>query len=233
MSVIPKVAHFYWYGDRPLPALRQASVDSFSAMNPDWQVFVHRSGEDPDATFRERVLRSDSSRYGILHRAGGVYFDTDIVFTKPIPEKWLEKDLLLPIDRQTGEIYGVHVLGATPGSEFFRRAMTRVSLRMESKRALGCQSLGVRLWLGCNLYQVAADCYADVTPIPIGSFLAIGAGDVEDCWSPDGEIPGFAIGIHWYGGDRLSGEYEHMEPDQLPDCLVSRALKQCRGVPSG
>ncbi len=223
--MIPKVAHFYWYGDEPLPALRRQSVDSFRAFHPDWSVSVHHSGDGP-ATFRTKVLRSDAARYGVLHRAGGVYFDTDIIFTRPIPEAWLERDLILPC-MPSGEIYGVHVLGATPGSEFFRQAIERVKLRMESPKMLGCQSLGTHLWCETNLLDLADRMRLSVQIVPLEAYLSVSANVVEVLWSPIAMSRGI-YGLHWYGGDRLSEEYQDTEFDALPDSMVKRALALSR-----
>lgn len=228
--MIPKVAHFYWYSDEPLPELRRASVDSFSVVNPDWQVFVHHSGEDPNASFRTKVIRSDAARYGILYRAGGVYFDTDIVFVRPVPQHWLEKDLLLPACSVTHAMYGVHVMGAKPESTFFKGAMDKARLRLESNRALGCQSLGVKLWEGMDIFQLASRGNESVTPLPISAFLMTGWQDVEDVWSPQWDIDPRAVGVHWYGGDRLSCEYEHTRPEDLPESLVSKAFASIKAL---
>jgi hypothetical protein len=40
LTKIPKIAHFYW-GGGALSYLRFLSVKSFTALNPDWQVYVH------------------------------------------------------------------------------------------------------------------------------------------------------------------------------------------------
>jgi hypothetical protein len=224
MSLIPKVAHFYWYGDGPLTPLREASIDSFRAWNPDWQWFLHRSGSNQDAPLRERVIASDAARYGILSRAGGVYFDTDIVFTKPVPEEWLQRDLLLPVC-STGLMYGVHVLGAKPGSVFFRSAVERARMRLDSGKLLGCQSLGVKLWDGVHLYEFAGRGGEGVTAIPREAYLLTGWADVEDVWQEGGEVGSAVHGVHWYGGDRISNEFEALPIESLPDCMVTRAIK--------
>lgn len=223
--MIPKVAHFYWYGEEEMPALRRESVQSFSALNPEWKVNVHHSGDNPQATLRERIVRSDAARYGILSRDGGVYFDTDIVFVRPIPDALLACDVLLPATG-SGSMYGVHVLGSAPNSPFFAYAVARARMRMESPRMLGCQSLGVKLWEGINVLDLSARENLHAVIVPIGAFLMNGWQDVEDLWSKGGEIDRNAIGLHWYGGDPLSREFENVPYEKLPDSLVRTALER-------
>ena len=222
--MIPKLAHFYWYGEREMPELRKASLDSFKRLNPTWEVNLHHSGEKTDPTFVEIVTASDAARYGILHRAGGVYFDTDIVFVRPIPEEWLGVDVLLPATKD-GDLYGLHVLGARAGSPFFSEAMRRCRLRLESPMLLGCQSLGVKLWGGANILALCSSMELALGLVPWGAFLKTSSGFVEELWSTGGTVGEQEIGVHWYGGDRLSEQYFELPLDKLPDCRVRSALE--------
>lgn len=219
--MIPKKAHFYWHNEAPMPRLRQLCIESFRAFNPDWEVFVHHPADTSKTGFRDIVLQSDAARYGILARAGGVYFDTDIAFIKPIPESWLDTDVLIPANGP-GAIFGVHVLGGTPGSPFWIHACQRVKERMAQPTIMGCQALGVKLWQD-NVFEVAARYGLLVKGVPFPAFL-INAFDVEYLWSP-GEIPVETVGVHWYGGDRLSLEFQDYDLEALPDCIVKDAYR--------
>mgnify|MGYP001413768332 FL=1 len=222
--MIPKVAHFYWYSDREMPELRRASLDSFKKLNPTWEVHLHHSGEKADPTFVEMVTASDAARYGILYRAGGVYFDTDIVFVRPIPEAWLAFDVLLPANTD-GDLYGLHVLGAREGSPFFSEAMRRCRLRIESPMLLGCQSLGVKLWYGTHILALCSSMNLSFGLIPHSSLLLTSPEAVEELWSIGGVVDSQEIGVHWYGGDRLSDQYANLPLDKLPDCRVRAAIE--------
>lgn len=221
--MIPKKAHFYWYGDGPMHRLREAAIDTFRKHNPDWAVHVHHSGNDPNATFRQKAIASDAARYAVLHRAGGMYFDTDIAFIRPVPEAWLGYDLVLPCT-ELGAIYGVHCLGAKEGSSFFGRAVEMAQARLSSDRLLGCQSLGIKLWQGVNVLQMAADAGEKSCLLPYMAFLTTSPANVEDLWNDRTPPRPSNIGIHWYGGDRLSQEFEDYDPKELPESALKRAL---------
>ena len=222
--MIPKVAHFYWYGEREMPPLRRASLDSFKKLNPAWEVHLHHSGEKAEPTFVEMVTASDAARYGILYRAGGVYFDTDIIFVRPMPEAWLNSDVLLP-STTAGALYGLHVMGASERSPFFSEAMRRCRLRIDSPMLLGCQSLGVKLWDGANILAICAGMNLSFCLIPSESFLRTHPYVVEELWSPGGTVDAREIGVHWYGGDRLSDQYANLPLDKLPNCRVRAAVE--------
>lgn len=79
--MIPKRAFFYW-GGKKMPWIRRVSVDSFKQLNPDWEVTVF--DDDPSIPADTVVKRSDIFRYGELAARGGWYFDTDILFIRPM-----------------------------------------------------------------------------------------------------------------------------------------------------
>jgi hypothetical protein len=225
--MIPKLAHFYWYGERDMPELRAESLKSFERLNPGWVVNLHHSGEKADPTFVEIVTSSDAARYGILHRSGGVYFDTDIIFVRPIPDDWLDADVLLPCT-ENGQLYGIHVLGAKPNSPLFAEALRLCKLRMDSPMMLGCQSLGVKLWSDTNMLALCYGMNLSVGLVPRFSLLRSNPGSVEELWSNGGRVDHSEIGVHWYGGDRLSNQFENLPLDKLPSCRVKSAIEMSR-----
>ena len=84
--MIPKRAFFMWEGPGKLSWLRQLSIDTFMKHNPDWQVDLIR------VPHKARLLSeqaTDIFRYAELATNGGYYFDTDVVFYRPVPEEYL------------------------------------------------------------------------------------------------------------------------------------------------
>jgi hypothetical protein len=92
--MIPKRAFFFWSSPKPMSWLRSLSIQTFKKFNPDWEVTlfdkVPLNGMHP-------VHRSDLFRYEELAERGGVYFDTDIVFFRPVPESLLQHDAVISV----------------------------------------------------------------------------------------------------------------------------------------
>src|SRR3972149_10506703 len=116
--MIPKRAIFYWQGP-PMGWLRRQSVETFRSLNPTWEVVLMELPSE--ASLLTRVHASDIARYTALAEGGGLYFDTDIIFCRPVPEGWLRHELLLPLD-ELGLFSHVACLGGAPASPFFKAA---------------------------------------------------------------------------------------------------------------
>lgn len=51
LAKIPKIAHFFWDGN-PLSFLRWASINSFSVLNPDWELRLHMTKDNIEARWK-------------------------------------------------------------------------------------------------------------------------------------------------------------------------------------
>ena len=228
--MIPKRAWFYWgsWSGVPMSWLRRQSVETFQRFNPSWEcAFIHRGVPIGPPSLRGSVLSSDRERYAQLAETGGMYFDTDIIFTAPIPEEWLSKDNC--IVSRDGKSQGIAVLGSKPGSKFFAGLVHDCDERLKSKVILAYQSLGIKLFVGKDTRQMASVVGESLYEIPIELMFPVPWGGVEQLWS-DINIPvrPDAVGVHWFGGDELSREYEpKITPDTLDDypCLITSVLK--------
>lgn len=224
--MIPRIAHFYWAG-KPMSALRAASIQSFKQHNPEWEVRVH--GHKHEDKYRDIILESDLMRYTVLHGVGGYYFDTDIIFRRPIPDSWLQHDNAC-VMYDGGVVRGVAILGAKPGSVFFKRLAEAALERSRSPIVCDFQALGVKLVHNLtgpshDMREYAANCGEGMWNIPHAAFFPVDWCFVELLWSPGyPDLTNDTIGIHWFGGDRLSQEYEAMP--ELPDCMVRSVLHE-------
>jgi hypothetical protein len=163
-----------------------------------------------------------------------MYFDTDIIFTAPIPEAWLSRDNC--IVSRDGLCQGVAVLGSKPGSQFFASLVQDCDERLKQKTILAYQSLGIKLFVGKDTRHMAKDTRhmaavhgESLYEIPIELMFPVPWAGVEQLWS-DISLPvkPDAVGVHWFGGDELSREFEpKITPDTLDDypCLITRLLK--------
>lgn len=221
--MIPKRAIFCWssYDGKEMSWLRLQSIKSFQIMNPDWEIHIanddNRMRWPIHEGFRWSVLRSDYWRYCELYEKGGVYFDTDIVFVKPIPSKWLDASLFAPLVGRT--IDHIACLGGLPRHPFWDFVARRCILRETTGMPLDCQAFGTKL-----LHGIATP--SEMASIPVDAFLVHPWDRIEYLWADKPfEIPSNVIGVHWYGGDRLSQDMEpEFSEDRRPPCLVSKAL---------
>jgi hypothetical protein len=231
--MIPKRALFYWDHKSPqISWLRMQSMVTFARLNPDWEIVTLDGQDAPEILQKDDeiypVLRSDYCRYKALAEGGGMYFDTDIIFTKPFPEAWLNGDLALPL-WPNNQLCGVAMLGAAPNSPFFSSVVRKCNVRLGEPLLLAYQSLGIKIMLHIEPFSTAAAMNLSLVIIPADSHLAVMWGDVERLWSPLKKyLPAVAIGLHWYGGDRLSLEYEKRFDDpefrRSIQCPVADAL---------
>jgi mannosyltransferase OCH1-like enzyme len=92
MSTIPKIIHYCWFGNTPLPQDAQKCIETWKALCPDY--FIKRWDESNiDISANEYVQKaytakkfafvSDYARLYVLHAEGGIYLDTDVEIVKP------------------------------------------------------------------------------------------------------------------------------------------------------
>lgn len=220
--MIPKEAAFLWTGPSK-SWLRNQSIASFLLLNPSFSVVPICEDEDEDPRGRlECVLWSDRARYGTLSVCGGLYFDTDIIFTKPVPEDLLDCDLLLPYGEES-PIGHIAMLGSAPGSPYFRMLSEACEQKIKSGQVLAYQSLGVEL-----ANQMPPPIGTKIKWVPPTMVCPIGWKEARMCWE-DHPVPTDCIGVHWYGGDHLSIAMEEKADEEwarTSRSVVARAIRQ-------
>ncbi|MBQ0073390.1 MAG: glycosyl transferase [Prevotella sp.] len=110
--MIPKIIHFCWFGGNPLPPLALECIASWRKFLPDYEIWMWR--DDPSQpslkgqeSIADKVMEfdvnsipytaeayrqkkyayvSDYARFEIIHKYGGVYFDTDVEVIKPLDD---------------------------------------------------------------------------------------------------------------------------------------------------
>lgn len=223
--MIPKRAIFFWEGPE-MSWLRQQSVATFRALNPEWEIVTINGaayGDPRTGRMLETAHRSDRARYAELAERGGVYFDTDIVFFKPFPEVLLRHDQFLPLN-ENGKPAHIAMLGCVPGAPYYSMLSRVCDAFAESGKPLGYQSLGLSL-----VVKFRPD--ATVAPVEWDLVVPVGWEDPVELWREPVHLvlPERCFGVHWYGGDRLSQEYERIASPawaDLSQCLVASCLKQ-------
>lgn len=81
--MIPKILHFIWIGNNPIPDWGQRNMAEFKRLNPNYEIMVHGEEILLDE-LREKynqisfiTSKSDLLRYSALKKFGGWYFDCD------------------------------------------------------------------------------------------------------------------------------------------------------------
>ena len=93
--MIPKIIHYCWFGNAPLPELAIKCISSWKRFCPDYE--IKEWNEDnfdiaccpyvAEAYLKKKwAFVSDYARFWILYNYGGLYFDTDVELIKSIDD---------------------------------------------------------------------------------------------------------------------------------------------------
>lgn len=95
MNMIPKIIHYCWFGRNPLPELAQKCIASWKKYLPDYEI-KEWNEDNFDVNIipytaeayaqKKYAFVSDYARFWILHKYGGIYFDTDVEVIRPIDD---------------------------------------------------------------------------------------------------------------------------------------------------
>lgn len=91
--MILKIIHYCWFGRNPLPELARRCIASWQKYLPDYE--IKEWNEDnfdvniipyTAEAYRQKkyAFVSDYARFWILHKYGGIYFDTDVEVIRPM-----------------------------------------------------------------------------------------------------------------------------------------------------
>lgn len=93
--MIPKIIHYCWFGRNPLPELARKCIDSWKKYLPDYEI-KEWNEDNFDVNIipytaeayaqKKYAFVSDYARFWILHKYGGIYFDTDVEVIRPIDD---------------------------------------------------------------------------------------------------------------------------------------------------
>lgn len=133
--MIPRVIHYCWFGNHPLPNSARKCIDSWKMYFPNYEIkqwdesnfdvnMVTYTAEAYNA--KKYAFVSDYARFWILYNYGGLYFDTDVEIIKdmrPIIERGAFIGFELnPLNDQKREMRinpGIG-LGAEAGHPFYK-----------------------------------------------------------------------------------------------------------------
>lgn len=101
-----KYIHYCWFGDKPLPKLALKCIESWKKYLPDYEI-IRWNEENVDINEcpfikeayenKKWAFVADYARTKAIYEMGGIYFDTDMLITKPI-DFLLENETFLGIE---------------------------------------------------------------------------------------------------------------------------------------
>lgn len=123
-----KYIHYCWFGSKKLPKLAQKCIKSWKKYLPDYKIIEwNEKNFDVNITKFSKTAYdagcwafvSDVARVYALKEMGGIYFDTDMMITKPISKDILEKDFFVGWESDINIAVGV--LGANKGNKIIKQ----------------------------------------------------------------------------------------------------------------
>ncbi len=93
--MIPKIIHYCWIGNKPLPKLAKKCIASWKKIMPDYEIKLWNENNydfQKNEFMRNAYVNkkwafvSDYARFDIIYNYGGIYLDTDVEVLKTFDE---------------------------------------------------------------------------------------------------------------------------------------------------
>lgn len=247
--MINKTLYLYW-GGRKLSWLRYLTVVSFAKRNPGWKIkvyyptrptignswstdeqIVQYEGLDwfdhlpvyaetipldmQDLGFSNdltEVHKSDIFRLWVLSEFGGLYSDFDIIYTKPMP-KLTER---LYHYHKDGH-YAIGLLAAPKGDKLYKELLNYAKQAPTDKY----QAFGATLW------DKVTEQPPEGLNMPQELVYSYDWQQAENLFVDNKELPKGAIGVHWFGGSIVAGQWENkITPQSQYDSTIGNLIKE-------
>lgn len=136
--MIPKIIHYIWLGNKPLPAKMQECLDSWKRNMPSYNIMVwdDESIKEIDSIFMQEAIcekkwafASDVIRLYAVNKYGGIYFDTDVYVYKSFDSLLVDSAFIGRensfhiINQNTVNFLTTCCFGAEPGNAFIKRCL--------------------------------------------------------------------------------------------------------------
>ncbi|ETY72709.1 glycosyl transferase [Lactiplantibacillus fabifermentans T30PCM01] len=130
MNKIPKIIHYCWFGNAPLPEKCKTNIQSWTRFCSDYQI-MYWNNENFDfgvspymlsaAAHNEWAFVSDYARLFVLEKYGGIYLDTDVEIVKSLDE-FLALDMFTGLEDFDSIATGL-ILGSQPNNNKLKDLM--------------------------------------------------------------------------------------------------------------
>ena len=146
------------------------------------------------------VHKADAFRLWALSEHGGISSDFDVLYYKPVPEDLLNYDIILSFNREL-RYYSIGFIGGKSNQDMYKELLERG----RSFQMTHYQSMGPRLW-NTILPRENWWRHKNIWNMPMSFVYPHDSNHVSEIYEK-GTLEKDGIGIHWYGGHRISGEW--------------------------
>ena len=125
--MIPKIIHYCWFGNGPMPEKEQKCIETWKKFFPDYRFIKWDENNCDFKSCKFAMQAYDAKKYAfvsdyvrakVLFKYGGLYLDTDVEVIKPFP-KILDGKGFVGFERR--HFIGTAVLASKVGSEVMQR----------------------------------------------------------------------------------------------------------------
>ena len=134
--MIPKIIHYCWFGDNPLPSLAKKCIYSWKKYFPEYEIkewnetnFDVNSIPYTQEAYQAKkyAFVSDYARFWVLYQYGGIYFDVDVEIIKPLDDI-LTKGPFMGCEKDGSIMEKIAVnpglgLASNPGMSFYKKVL--------------------------------------------------------------------------------------------------------------
>lgn len=123
--MIPKIIHYCWFGEKPIPKILQFCIKSWQEQLPDYEFFLwDERNSDFDCEFVIQAYKekrwafvSDYIRLQAVYKHGGIYMDTDMLLIRSL-SPFMNNDCFFVAEHEKS--IGVGVFGAIKNNIFIK-----------------------------------------------------------------------------------------------------------------
>lgn len=125
---IPKIIHYCWFGDKPIPRRLQFCVNSWKHLLPNYKFILwNEENADFDCAFAKEAYAlkkwafvADYIRLKTVYEFGGIYMDTDMLLLKSL-DNFLTNECFFVAEHSLS--IGVGIFGAKKHNDFIKSCL--------------------------------------------------------------------------------------------------------------
>lgn len=195
--VIPRIFHWVWLGDRPLPEQYRGWIDHWLGLHPGWRALLWTDSNRPrlrnEAQFvqaTKNAQRASILRYEVVLKHGGVYLDCDIQCCRNV-EPLLRGLSAFTVEDPDGGSVNNAAFGATPSHPWMADLVRDLPDAFRAHTTIGRQA-------GPQFMDSVTTGRSDVRILPSQTFYPITWRDKSEDPGPCEAYPEAYAIHHWH-----------------------------------